>query len=239
MKIALLDDDKSWLKKAEEILIAYGEAHKIKFDIFQFEDHHQLLSSSEIAFDLIFVDIRLREENGIDVTKTVNEIWKDCPVVYCTDYLYYATDVYETDHMYFVIKDQFEDRLESIFGKLYAQKNKEEETIYFRVIHGGMTRFLLKDILYFERKTRKTLLVTMTSTYQINEKISEVFQHLPKAEFSRCHTSFIINLTNVKEKKGNAFLMKNQALIPVSRSYIKSAREDYLRWCDTQMKWKR
>ena len=235
MVIAILDDERAWLSKAENILLKYADENHLSIETLCFENGQDLLSYDKGPVDAAFIDIVLREENGIDIVTEINKQWPTCQIVYCTDYLNYAVDVYETNHAYFIVKSQMEVRIDAIMNKLFNIWRTNHQEVYYQVIKGEMTRFPVKDICYFERRGRVTNLVTDQGSYQIREKIDDIVGDLPKEEFSRCHSSFIVNLSFVDKKDRSFYVLKSGENIPISRSYGTNTKHDYLHWCSMQM----
>ncbi len=109
MIIALLDDERPWLMKAESTFLKYANENNLSIDLLCFENGQELLSYDEKTIDVAFIDIQLQDENGIIIAAEINKKWPSCQIVYCTDYLFYAVDVYETSHTYYFLKSQIPD----------------------------------------------------------------------------------------------------------------------------------
>ena len=70
------------------------------------------------------------------------------------------------------------------------------------------------------------------------EKIMRVFQEkkIPLAgifasdDFVRCHTSFLVNFSYVKECTKKKMLLENGKIVDISRSYWKKTEEAYVEW---------
>ncbi|MBR5046805.1 MAG: response regulator transcription factor [Eubacterium sp.] len=235
MIIAIVDDDRLWMKKAASILEEYARGRNLSLEIWTFEDGQALLSHEGKKIDAIFLDIELKEESGIDLAAEINRRWKDCQIVFCTNYLHYAMDVYETNHTYFLVKFYMKELLGKVMDKIARTINENRQEVFYHVIRGGMTRFLIQDILYFERKTRFTMLVTRQGSFSIREKISEIIPDLPEGEFTRCHSSFLIKLSYIEKKEGSSYQLIKGEKIPISRKYLGTTKKEYLHWCEKQM----
>ncbi len=236
MVIAFVDDDPAWLRQAESMLCQYRREKGISLEILLFQSGKELIEYREKTINAVFLDIELSNENGIEMASKINELWPDCQIVYCTDYLHYAMDVNETRHTWFLVKSQLESRLDPVFQKLFAIWNMEKQEVCYQVIKGEMTRFRVKDIYYFERKTRLTNLVTAHGRYNIREKIPEVMKNLPKNDFTRCHANVLANLAHIEGKRGSDYKLENGDYVPISRHFAAETKRDYLRWCSEQMK---
>lgn len=235
MVAAICDDDIVWVKQEEEILRAYAQKTFLELQIEIFSSREELLLHEDTPIDIIFMDIELGQDSGIMTAKEVNEKWKNCQIVYVTNYLFYATDVYNTEHSFFVLKDQFADRIADIFQKILHVWHQRADRLIFSVI--GKTDIILcpGDIYYFERDKRVTNIVTVWGVYTVWDKLDDIMDRLSPIDFARCHNSYIVYFPAVREIRKNAFILNNEQKIVISRSYMKSVREQFMKWAVTQI----
>lgn len=59
------------------------------------------------------LDIRMAGMDGIELAKRLNALVPGCAIIFLTAYLSYAPDVYETRHVYFVLKSELDRRIGS------------------------------------------------------------------------------------------------------------------------------
>ncbi len=235
MKIIICDDDLLWCRHATALLEDYGKSQRLSFEVLAVTDSEALFSVEGDAPDVAFIDIRLQTGDGIAAAQKINELWKDCQIVYLTNYLFYATDVYRTEHAYFVLKKEFPRRLDEVFSKLLHRHMQKEMKLYFQMIGGGQRSFPLREILYFERETRRTYIHTVDGKFGIWETIPQVNELLPKEDFVRCHNSFIVYFPAILEMKERDFLLRDGTIIPISRAYIKRTKDAFAQWAARQM----
>ena len=105
MRIGICDDDKVWCGTAERILDNFFEQLGREGEVFCFYTEEELLAYKGVPLDILFLDIQLREDKGegISLAAKINEKWKTCQIAYLTNYLFYATEVYNTSHIFFVL----------------------------------------------------------------------------------------------------------------------------------------
>lgn len=235
IRAGICDDDRVWCSRAERIIDDYAEAIEAEIETVCFGDREQLFSYTGAPLEVLFMDISLRDDNGIEVAKAVNERWKHCQIVYLTNYLHYATEVYATEHIFFALKEQFEQRIGEIFGKVFHELEQKKPHLVFSVIGGKELILAPEDILYFERVRRVTVIETVWGRYEIWDKMDEIQEMLPKIDFVRCHNSYIVYLPAVREMLKNAFLLKNGAKVVISRSHLKNVKETFSKWARTQI----
>ena len=65
-------------------------------------------SASSCPYSIILMDIDLGENsmNGIALADQINKLCPDSQIIFISQYLQYATAVYETEHVYFIHKLQ-------------------------------------------------------------------------------------------------------------------------------------
>lgn len=88
----------------------------------------------------------------------------------------------------------------------------------------------LDDILYFERDKRVTYVATTEKEYTVDDKILEIEERIASDDFVRCHTSFLVNFSYVKECTKKKMLLENGKIVDISRSYWKKTEEAYVEW---------
>lgn len=249
MRIGICDDDKLWCKKAQKIVEEYAAKSNLPMQSFLFMSGEDMLKYEGEHLDVLFCDIELEnaeeesapekegdatKENGITLAKKVNQKWPYCQIVYLTNYLFYATEVYQTRHVFFVLKEQFEKRIEEIFKKLIHELKQEQEQLLFSTIGGGRVILSPSDIYYFERNGRVTNIITKCGEYVIHEKLGVVMERLPSRDFIRCHNSYIVYFPAVREMVKGAFILVNQTRVVISRSYAKKVKEAFMQWALAQ-----
>ena len=85
-----------------------------------------------------------------------------------------------------------------------------------------------KLYLYGVRKKR------LLPPFQI-EKISDIYDKLPKLDFVRCHNSYIVYLPAIRELQKDEIIMEDGTKIVISRSFRKEVKQAFSRWALTQM----
>lgn len=237
LRIGICDDEQNWHDEAKRIINTYATSIECPVELEFFYGKQELLRHSGAPLDAIFMDIELEQENGIEVVSQINEKWPECGVVYVTNYLFYATDSYETEHIYFVLKEQFEKRIAHIFNKILHARKQVQNTLVFEVIgeKGKKVSLSPKDIMYLERKKRRTQVHTVWGTYEIWDKIGDIEKRLPELDFARCHNSYLVYLPAVREFTTKSIIMKDGTVIAVSRAYATHAKTVFERWASLEM----
>lgn len=238
MLIAICDDDKFWVQSAKEEIEKYISEAGLSADTLMFFSADELLAYEGKPLDVIFLDIKLQEEgpNGIDVAKILNQKWAYCQIIYATNYLNYAMDAYESRHSYFVVKENFSERLGNIFKHILYNQDQHKKSLFFICVGQEVLKLAPDEIYYFERGDHKTYLFTVWGTYELYDRIDDLCKRLAPENFTRCHNSFLLSVANICKMKGNKFYMADGQEISISRKYQKTAKQAFTRWVLSQVR---
>lgn len=239
MRIGICDDNVLWYKNAKKIIYDHLEKLNIDSEFHYFSNRGELENYDGNPLDVLFMDIVLepkkKRQTGIDIISSINQKWKGCQIVYLTNYITYATDVYHTDHVFFVLKNQFEQRIGEVFHKILHELSQNRDHLVFSVTGSKEISLVPADIFYFERSLRITSIVTVYGTYDTRMKLSDLMEILPAADFVRCHNSYIVYLPAVREMYANEFILTNGTKINISRKYRQSTKDAFMRWALSQI----
>lgn len=227
MNIVIYDEDDSWRERSKEIIGKYMKQVTNEIGIYCCRTRETLMEAEVLGEDreILFLDLDSENENGIEMAKAVNKKWPECQIIFYSENLKYATEVYHAVHTYFVLKEQLEDRIAEIFVRIFEKKNQRKKRILFSVIGGKKISLLTEEILYFERTKRVTRIVSVLGNYETRDKLDSIAEKLPEKDFLRCHNSYIVNRLAICEKQKNYFVMRNGDNVAISRSYVKAIRE--------------
>lgn len=237
MKIAICDDSRVMLAREEKSIKAIRPNDEIRV----YDNPTKLINElNEFEPDVVFWDIDLNEEkSGIDYAVKVNEKLPDAQIVFVSQYAEYAVKAHRADHCYYVLKDEMEDRIGDVFKRVESriQGNKRSlEGIYITALHAKEKNFVyLKDIVYISTNQRHMDVHTTNGVYVTNNKLDNFLEELGECDIVRCHQSFAINLSNIENYSREAVTMKAGDYVPISRKYIASVREAFVRYAEQRM----
>ena len=242
LQIGVCDDDLIFLERAKGCLKALLQERNMEGEIHIFENVEQLKTYIEEGktLNILFLDIVFQEfqenakgGNGIFIGKNMNRMLPRCQIVFVTNYDEYCMDVYEVEHRGFIVKTEFEKRLNRTFEILFEQKKLVTFTC-----KGKSITYAMADICYAERGRRISKIVPFDVTREdgqvINQSFEEVCRQLSGKNFVRCHNGYVVNLCEVKTYMADGFLMNNGEFIAISRKYRNPVRDRFLEW---QQEW--
>jgi two-component system, LytTR family, response regulator len=181
--------------------------------------------------DLLFLDIRMPQLNGIDFLRTLSIPPK---IIFTTAFAEYAVEGYELDIADYLMKpirfDRFIKAVTKAFPKQPAiaseeriqsvEENRTESFVYFRADR-KMVKVLLSDILYIESMKDYVKVCTTHNIIITKQSLSSVEAMLPEKSFTRTHRSFIVSIHHISTFT-NEIIEINQTQIPIGKLYRNS-----------------
>jgi two-component system, LytTR family, response regulator len=183
------------------------------------------------TIDLVFLDIRMPQLNGIDFLKTLKHPPK---IIFTTAYSEYALEGYELDVVDYLMKPIRFDRFLKAINKAFpandwkqavpepslSHENAVGAFVYFRADR-KMVKVLLNDILYIESMKDYVKVFTNANTIVTKQSISSVETMLPERKFVRTHRSYIVSVDKIRSFT-NEILEIGKAEIPIGKLYRNS-----------------
>ncbi|MEE0753309.1 LytR/AlgR family response regulator transcription factor [Frisingicoccus sp.] len=187
------------------------------------------ISEKSICFDIVFMDIEFGTTSGIKLGREINNRYPLTQIIYVTGYPQYAGEVYKTDHVWFIEKNQL--------GKyLPLALNKALRAIQLtKNLHLNISwqkekfSILQKEIIYIERNLRTSEIYTLHTSYQTSEKLDSLMERLTDA-FAFSHRSYIVNMEMITSLTKTQVILNDIHKIPVSRSKCTELKNAYNRF---------
>ena len=230
LQIAICDDDTvhlAYIRKLTEVIL---KVHKP--EVTEYSGAYELLFKMDgtgYSTDIALLDIQMPGVDGIELAGEINRIAPECKIVFVSSYIFYAPDVYNTEHIYFVLKSQIDERLPMALEKAVASISKPRD---FMLIKAGASamRIPTDTVMYLERALHKTKVVTASESYMTTQSPAELLKNVEdKNAFIHCHQSYWVNVQNIATMELNGFKLLNDAIVPISRAQKSKARDAFFR----------
>lgn len=180
---------------------------------------------------IAFVDINLGDgvQSGIQLVERCFPDGSPTQVIYVTGYIEYCTEVYQTDHVSFLLKPLEQEPLDRALDKALRNLDRaRRESLAVRA--GGATRMVpAQAIEFIESHKRKLAIHTDEGELQTYATLSDAEDRLP-IYFLRCHKSYLVNMNHITELRADEITMRSGAVIPVSRTWRAKVKERFARF---------
>lgn len=235
MKIIICDDSIKEAEKTKEVLVSNQLADESDITIFLPDDLRGEIERRSLSCDIAVMDIEFDAVpyNGINLSAAINELLPSSQIIYLTNILEFAPDVYETKHCYFVLKSNMDLMLPRAVNKAVNIIEKSKEDAVMEIVCDG-SRVLIPqhDIVFVERSQRKLTIHTEKSDYSFYSSLKK-FLSQANGLFVRCHEAYVVNLDYVNVVKKDAVQMEGGRELPIGISFEKNFRTRYMNyWAD-------
>lgn len=162
--------------------------------------------------DVIFVDIDLQGESGLECAKVLTELNPKLKVIFATAHSEYMANAFEIYAFDYLVKPFHVERVVKTLNRVRGLVKEEEtataseavavqsEAHKDKLMIKGKEQITLvdkKDIILVERCDSATNIVTEEGVFKTSVPLSGIEEKLSTTEFMRCHKSYIINISRI------------------------------------------
>lgn len=226
MRIAIIDDIASERKELHERLSVQLDSYSLNAQILEYENGETFLADAEKEnFALVFMDIYLEQENGVEIAKKLRSFDQNCILVFTTTSTDHALDGFRVSALQYLVKPYSDKELNTLFNEISKRMPVPDKYIDIHIV-GGTARLRLCEIMYAEHFQHRIHIHTADGGTTITRlTFTDFITRLDADErFFLCNRGVIINLEFADDFDGTAFTLKNRQTISVSRDNAKSAR---------------
>jgi len=191
--------------------------------------------------DVVFLDINIPSIDGMTLAKSLRKQANPPLVVMVTAFKEYAAEAFELEVFDYILKPFNEQRVANTLRKLENSKvipaavaspaPLAKRTV--NIQRKDSIIVLPADLIYYTRADEKlTYVHTARGHYVIPTSIGDFVEKLPSDTFFRCHRSWCINTSKIREISpwfNGTYVIKlhnfDDVEIPVSRSHLKEFKQ--------------
>lgn len=224
MNIIVLDDEQKIVNYVGAILKKHSNDN-----IYLHTSYIDLQKSSYFKkIDILFIDIRLDNINGIDFVKQNEEILSNTKIIYITAYDDYIEDAFETEPIYFLKKPLTEEKILKAYSKALKKINSENRNIIIST-QKGKRKININDIYHIESDARIINIYLKNEKINSYKKISDIEIELGN-NFLRTHKSYLVNINKIKSYALTKITLESDEIIPISRLYQKKCKDIIMKY---------
>lgn len=222
-RIAICDDEKSVCSELENYIEKYLRTAYIEGHVEVFYSGETLCDyiKRQEKVDLIFLDIELPKQNGVEVGRYLREEMKDeiTDIIYISSKSSYAMELFKCRPLDFMIKPIKYIEVKNILD-IVVKRNKVRHQTFSMQMENVSYILPLLDILYFRSENKKIHIMLVTGEEHIfTGKLDNVEKSLPESYFLRIHKSFLVNYEYVSQYSIEWVKMVNGDVMNISKAY--------------------
>ncbi len=228
--IVIFDDDPTSLAHLSNLIDSHAptDEHRTVLKVTSLSELEHILSDGT-RVDILVADIVMGkgQPSGIDVVQALFPPSSGTQVIYVSGFLEQATETYRTSHVYFLLKPVDPEKLTDALRRAYNAIPQAGPSM-LRIKCGHKERLVaFSAIRYLESRLHKIYVYCGKRTFETYAKLDDLQEQLPDS-FSRCHRSFIVNLSYVSALEGTELTLRDGTVLPISRRRTRQVQHNLL-----------
>lgn len=231
MQIAIVDDSAQERRELRGLLASELRAAHVAGTLFEYEEGRTFLADLQPGrFQIVFLDIYLTGENGMDLARAARQVDPDCRLVFFTRSYDHAVDSYQVRASYYLTKPLDPSRLRDALAVCLSGLSKDSRCLDVRV-KGAPLRLSASEIYYVDCENRTVRIHLKNKSLAVSDLLSQVMDTLLEdPRFLRCNRGLLVNMDHIHETREGEFVLTNGARVPLrirARGELKKAYLSY------------
>lgn len=230
MKIAIVDDVAAERALLRSRLERKLNSCNVQADLFEYKSGADfLIAEKSQRFTVVFLDIYMTGENGIETARKLRESNTECSLVFTTISADHALEGFQVRAMHYLVKPVTEEEIDSLMDELLSRIPQPDKYLNIKS-NGCVIRLSYKNIIYAEHFSHMIYIHTTAQKTLVTRQSFKMFTapltYDPR--FFICSRGVIANLEHVADFKGDSFLMDDGSKVFVSHELLKTARQTFM-----------
>lgn len=231
IRIALCDDNDIEREILKDIIESIFDSMGDEAAIFEFSSGEKLCRNySKGDYDIIFLDIHMKQLDGIETGKAIRDKDAKVEIVYATSSEEYLKEGYNIHALSYLTKPydvkKVEETLEYYYKKNGIDKRESNEFLDVN-IQQQKIYIRQKDIMWLESMGRVVSIYCRDDVYRVYARLNDLEERLDEKIFLRCNQSYMVNIMYVKDVIEYDFCMENDRYIPIRKRDKKEIVQKY------------
>lgn len=230
LQIAICDDEPFYREKIQTLLEEYLEKRELPYELHSFISGESFLEQCEnqVKFDIVFLDISMKELDGIQTAQRIRSFHNDTYIVFVTAFMDYALEGYKVNAVRYLMKDTLDLAMEECMTAILQKMQVAHVTFPFPE---GEKKLYTDNILYVESRGHKSIFHYMEEgevTYQIYDKLDNVERKLEGCYFLRIHKSYLVNMKHIRKVSNYMAYLDTGEELPIPRLRFQTVKEAFV-----------
>ena len=237
INIAICDDEKKDIVHLKSILQEVMDKYSMNYNIQEYESGESLMQTASL-FHLIFLDIVMNGESGIEIGKHIHRRNRSTKIIFQTNFGNYCKEAMNRTHAFAflekpleapAVEEQIKEFFEDSEGMqdLFMDFHNVRYSLDGKDVVKSILSIPVKEIVYFEyiKMQKEIKIVTRSTEYIYTEAMNKLEEKMKPLGFEMCCRGILVNLERVMRIKMYDILLDTGGKVPLSQRRVKEFRE--------------
>lgn len=220
LNVMICDDEEAHIELLRQLLEQLQNEISLRITADNVPDNllqqlEERVKCGEALPDVIFLDIRMPEVDGISFGKALHNLAPDVYVVFTTAYKEYAIEGYEAQAFRYLLKPLTKEMIEKVLKEIQNDMGKKKKLLVTSA--KGERMLALHKILYLSAEDKYTVLYTTDGYYVDRTSLNDYESLLSPYGFYRIHRKYIVNIYHHKSMEKGHVTLSQGTRLPISR----------------------
>lgn len=206
LRLAICDDDPIFIEQFRTMVLEHLAKIYITHTIDLFMDAPSFLKSDLAKYDIVFLDVKIADHNGLDVAWELKKRNPKVILIFISAYIDYAPQGYEVKAFRYLIKkgaDELKDALNPCLQDTLELIEQRDKSIRIKTTDGQSKSLLLSEIWYIESQNHNVIYHTAGAAYVTYDALCNVMAQINSPDYLQVQRSFIVNLRHAVNVYGD------------------------------------
>lgn len=239
--VAVCDDEQTQIDILKNNLIKYSIDTDIEFFIDEYISGELLIEkykSVKSPYDIIFLDMEMPDIKGLDVAAAIRELPdRNVSIAFVTSYPEYMQDSFNVQTSQYIIKPVVYEQLAKKLDIILKCINASYTNIKVISEKNGERVLYLDDVICIEtEKSSKLLVTTISETFLITAKLSDLAKDLSDKGFISVHRTCLANMKYFRKFNSDSLEFTSGKIVNLSRRRQSEVKELFSKYVSKKMR---
>ena len=213
-RIIILEDVAEHAQQLTALLRAYEKKRAdVSFEIKHYDSSRRFIMDYACNADLLFLDIQMPGENGLQAAMKVREIDHKVMIIFTTSAAQYALAGYEVQAFDYMLKPLKAEMFEAKLSRALRVLGYNRQEAWVDVSSKTETRRVAADsITYIEVANHDIIIHTKDDVYRHWGSLKKYEEQLAPLHFARCNACYLVNMKHVTRVDRSSVLVGSDEL---------------------------
>lgn len=216
--IGICDGEQTVRSLLASFVERYKSETNTEIQLLSYSTGEKLLKNYMLDLDLIFLEIPLRQINGLKIAEHLRRYDARVRIVFLTTVLTYVLEAYDVGASNYLLKPLSYAKFCKELSKISTTRKEHEEKSFLEQRKNTIHKIYFHDVRYIETNGKSTLIHTIHDSLPSSRQMKQYEALFADSTLVRCHAGFIVNLRYFQTLEEMTILLTDGTKLPVSRN---------------------